>query len=93
MFEYDKERKALGGERGPRRGGWGGAGEGNAGLEVRSVQRAGSRAPLGDSSKSWTAAGAACVCVNICMCVCTCVANSEQKTFFVALRDNKRIQK
>jgi len=64
-----------------------------------------SRAPLGDSSKSWTAAGkvhvcvsvgvCVCVCVRACVCmrVCVCAANSEQKTFFVALSENKRIQK
>lgn len=34
-----------------------------------------------------------CVCVCLCMHVSVCAANSEQKTFFVALSNNKRIQK
>lgn len=37
------------------------------------------------------------VCLLVCVCLCmhasVCAANSEQKTFFVALTDNKRIQK
>ena len=54
------------------------------------------QAPLGDSSKSRTAAGSgARVCVFVCLCMhaSVCAADSEQKTFFVALSDNKRIQK
>lgn len=62
-------------------------------MEMGSGGRLWSGAPLGDSSKSWTAAGEVHVCTRVGVCVCTsvCAANSEQKTFFVALSDNKRI--
>lgn len=60
-------------------------------MEMESWERLWSAAPLGDSSKSWTAAAA--VRTYLCVYVSVCAANSEQKTFFVALSDNKIIQK
>ncbi len=95
MFEHDKaERRHTEWERDKDRGK---SGEWKSGklMEMESSGRLWSRAPLGDSSKSWTAVGAVRVymCVCLCMHVSVCAANSEQKTFFVALSDNKRIQK